>query len=82
MVHHQLNTENIQSILLRSLNTVISKVRHIYSKDCAKPDNRIQFLTSKSLKLGYRYHKQHKAFSKWLFVKYSISLKILLQQSI
>ena len=51
-------------------------------------NNRNLFLTAKSLKQGYRYHKIRKAFSKFyhrhseLIVKYSIGLKTLLQQGI
>ena len=51
-------------------------------------NNRNLFLTAKSLKQGYRYHKIRKAFSKFyhrhseLIVKYNIGLKILLQQDI
>ena len=46
------------------------------------------FLTTKLLKQGYRYHKIHKAFSKFyhrhseIIVKYNIGLKTLLQQGI
>ena len=46
------------------------------------------FLISKLLKQGYRYHKLHKAFSKFyyqhseLIVKYNICSKIFLQQGI
>ena len=46
------------------------------------------FLIFKLLKQGYRYHKLHKAFSKFyyrhseLIVKYNICLKTLLQQGI
>ena len=45
-------------------------------------------LTAKLLKQGYRYHKIHKAFSKfyrrhsWLVEKYNVSLRKLLQQGI
>ena len=45
-------------------------------------------LTAKLLKQGYRYHKLHKAFSKfyrrhsWLVEKYNVSLRKLLQQGI
>ena len=51
-------------------------------------NNRTLFLTAKSLKQGYRYHKIQKAFSKLyhrdseLIVKYNIGLKTLLQQGI
>ena len=51
-------------------------------------DNRNDFLTSKLLKQGYRYHKLRKAFSKFyyphseLIVKYNICLKTLLQPCI
>ena len=51
-------------------------------------NNRNLFLTAKSLKQGYRYHKIQKAFSKFyhrhpeLIVKYNIGLKTLLQQGI
>ena len=50
--------------------------------------NRNLFLTTKLLKLGYRYHKIRKAFSKFyhrhskIVVKYKISLKTHLQQGI
>ena len=51
-------------------------------------NNRNLFFTAKLLKLGYRYHKIRKAFSKFyhrhseLIVKYNIGLKTLLQQGI
>ena len=51
-------------------------------------NNRKLTLTAKSLKQGYRYHKNQKAFSKFyhshseLIVKYNIGLKTLLQQGI
>ena len=51
-------------------------------------NNRNLFLTAKSLKPGYRYHKLRKAFSKFyqkhseLIVKYNIGFKTLLQQGI
>ena len=50
--------------------------------------NRNKFLTAKLLKQGYRYHKLHKAFSKFyrrhfeLIEKYHVSLKKLMQQCI
>ena len=50
--------------------------------------NRNLFLTAKLLKLGYRYQKIRKTFSKFyhrhseLIVKYNIGLKALLQQGI
>ena len=51
-------------------------------------NNRKKFLTAKLLKQGYRYHKLHKAFSKFyrrhfeLIEKYHVSLKKLMQQGI
>ena len=51
-------------------------------------NNRNKFLTAKLLKQGYRYHKLHKAFSKFyrrhfeLIEKYHVSLKKLMQQGI
>ena len=51
-------------------------------------NNRNKFLTGKLLKQGYRYHKLHKAFSKFyrrhfeLIEKYHVSLKKLMQQGI
>ena len=51
-------------------------------------NNKNLFLTAKSLKQEYRYHKIRKAFSKFyvrhseLIVKYNIGLKALLQQGI
>ena len=51
-------------------------------------NNRNLFLTAKSLKQGYRYHKIRKAFSNFyhrqteLIVKYIIGLKTLLQQGL
>ena len=51
-------------------------------------NNRNLFLTAKSSKQDYRYHKIRKAFSKFyhryseLIVKYNIGLKTLLQQGI
>ena len=51
-------------------------------------NNRNLFLTAKSLKQGYRYHKIRRSFFKFyhrhseLIVKYNIGLKTLLQQGI
>ena len=51
-------------------------------------NDRNLFLTAKSFKQGYRYHKSRKAFSKFyhrhseLIVKNNIGLKTLLQQGI
>ena len=51
-------------------------------------NNRYKFLTAKFLEQAYRYHKPHKAFSKFyrrhfeLIEKYHVSLKRLLQQGI
>ena len=51
-------------------------------------NNLNKFLTAKFLKQGYRYHKLHKAFSKFyrrhfeLIEKYHVSLKKLMQQAI
>ena len=51
-------------------------------------NNRNLYLTAKLLKLGYRYHKIRKTFSKFylrhseLIVKHNIGLKTLLQQGI
>ena len=62
-----------------------------FARVCSYVDdfnNRNLFLTAKSLKQGYRYHKIRKAFSKFyhrhseLIVKYNIGSKTLLQQSI
>ena len=62
-----------------------------FARACSNVDdfnNRNSFLTAKSLKQGYRYHKIRKAFSKFyhrhseLIVKYNIGLKTLLQQDI
>ena len=62
-----------------------------FARLCSNVDdfnNRNLFLTAKLLKLGYRYHKIRKVFSKFyhrhseLIVKYNIGLKTLLQQGI
>ena len=62
-----------------------------FARVCSNVDdfnNRNLFLTAKLLKQGYRYHKIHKAFSKFyhrhseLIVKYNVGLKTLLKQGI